>query len=130
MKKELILDTNVFLRFLIDDVTLQFREAKEIFGKIEKGEIIGRVSILVINELIWILENYYELKRKVYIPRILKLLALKNLKVIEVKKSLIVGCLEKMEKTKFDFTDIYLSLVGTKKTVFSFDKDLEKLFKK
>ena len=125
--KELLLDTNVFVRFLIKDIPSQFKKAERVFERIEKGEIKGLVSVLVINETVWILENYYELKREIYLPPLLKLLLLKNLKIIEIKKSLIIKTLEEMLKQKFDFTDIYLSQIAKDKKIFSFDKDFQKI---
>lgn len=127
--KEIIIDTNVFVRFLIKDVLSQFEKAQKVFEKIEKGEIKGLVSILVINEMVWVLENFYELKRENYIPQLLKLLLLKHLKIIETKKSLIIRTLQRMEKQKFDFTDLYLSQIADARKVFSFDKDFQKISK-
>lgn len=127
--KEIIIDTNVFVRFLIKDVLSQFGKAQKVFEKIEKGEIKGLVSILVVNEVVWVLENFYELKREIYIPQLLQLLLLKHLKIIETKKSLIINTLQRMEKQKFDFTDLYLSQIADARKVFSFDKDLQKISK-
>jgi predicted nucleic acid-binding protein len=125
--KTLVLDTNVFVRLLIKDVPSHFIEAEKIFQQIETGKIQARVSILVIDELIWVLENYYEIDRKVFLEQLLYLLTLKKLKVIEAKKSLIVGILEKMKAGRIDFTDLYLAAVAPVKQIFSFDKDFEKL---
>ncbi|MBL7159229.1 PIN domain-containing protein [Candidatus Microgenomates bacterium] len=128
--KEIVLDTNVLIRLLIKDVPSQFKKAQKVFEKIEKEEIKGLVSVLVINEAVWILENYYELERKAYIPLLLKLLLLKHLKIIEAKKSLIIKALQTMEKQKFDFTDVYLFQIAKTKKIFSFDKDFQKMKKK
>lgn len=125
--KELIIDTNVFIRFLIKDLPDQFKKAQEVFERIEKGEIKGLVSVLVINETVWVLENYYELKRKIYIPQLLKLLLIRQIKIIEIKKDLIIRILQKMEKQKFDFTDFYLAQIAKDKKIFSFDKDFQKI---
>ena len=125
--KELILDTNVFIRFFIKDVPSQFEKTREIFEKIEKREIKGFVSILVVNEIIWILENFYNLKREIYLPKLLKLLLLDNIKVIEVKKNLLIKVLQQMQKQKFDFADLYLSQIAGEKKIFTFDKDFKKL---
>lgn len=127
MKKEYVLDTNIFIRFLIKDNKPQFEKAKKIFTGIEEEKICGRVSILVLNETIWVLEHYYELKRSIYIPQLLSLFALRNIKIIEVKKSLIVRTLQKMIKVKYDFTDLYLSAISLKEKIFSFDRDLSKI---
>lgn len=124
---EIILDSNIFLRYFLQDIPLQSVKTKEIFDQIEKGAKKGLVSILVINEIVWILEKYYNLKRNAYIPKILKLFYLEHIKIIEVKKDLIVRVLEKMKKQKYDFTDIYLSQVGQGKEIISFDKDFTKI---
>lgn len=122
-----VIDTNIFLRHLLQDIPDQSETATNIISDIENGKTTGLLSILVINELIWILEKYYSLKRSVYIPKIIKLLYLDHLKIMEVKKELIKRVLEKMLNKKFDFTDIYLKEAGKKNQILSFDKDLEKL---
>lgn len=122
-----LLDTNIFIRFFIKDIEDQFQKSFKIFERIEKGELEGLISILVINEIIWILENYYELKREVYIPELLKLLALKRMKIVEVSKDLVIKILQKMKERKIDFTDFYLSEISDTKQILSFDEDFEKL---
>lgn len=127
--ESIIIDTNIIVRFFVKDSENQFKQAKEFIEKIEKGKIKGLISILVINEIIWILENYYNLKRDKYLPELLKLLALKNIKIIEVKKSVLVKTLEQMQEFKIDFTDIYLFNISNTRKIFTFDKDFEKFSK-
>lgn len=126
--REITLDSNVFIRLVTQDIQDQYERAKEIFGDIEKEEVIAYVSILVVNEVIWILENYYKMKRADYIPQLLNLIYLSNLNIIEAKKDLIISCLKKMQSKKFDFTDVYLSQITEKEKFFSFDQDFDKLF--
>jgi len=127
--KEVLLDSNIFIRFLIQDVLSHFEQAKAIFEDIEEGRIKGFVSLLVINEVIWILENFYELKRDLYIPKFLELLSLGNVKIMEVKKEAILAILQEMPKHNFDFTDVYLFQVKEKRSIASFDKDFERMGK-
>ncbi len=124
-----LLDTNYFLRLLIGDIPSQFRQAKKIFAAIENEKARGEVSILVINELLWILEHFYQQKRAKFLPLLLKLLALKNLKVIEVKKADLVWVLQQMQKRKLDFTDWYLVKQQVKHhwRLATFDKKLHRL---
>ncbi len=124
---EVYIDTNVLLRYFLGDIPDQFEDAQNLIESIEKGEKIGFISILVINELIWIFEKYYLLKRGVYIPKILKLLLIEKVKIFEVKKDLVRKVLEKMQKRKFDFTDVYLASIAPSGQVISFDKDLKKI---
>jgi len=127
--KEALIDTNIFVRHFLGDIPQQAQKAKEVFNSVEKKEKTGLVSILVINELIWILEKYYNLKRKVFLPKILKLLVFENLKILEAKKDILIEVLEKMQKQKFDFTDLYLNQVANGREIVSFDKDFEKIKK-
>lgn len=125
--KQVVIDTNIFIRLLTKDIKTQFEKAQALFTRIEKQEIQGLVSILVLNEIIWIAENFYNLKRSDYLPQLFKLLALKNLKITEVKKAKIIAILELMRTNKLDFTDVYLSQTAGTNEIFSFDRDIAKL---
>lgn len=127
MMNQRIIDTNIILRHLLQDIPEQSETATAIINDIEDEKITGLVSILVINELIWILENYYSLKRNIFIPKLIKLLQLNHLKIIEAKKEQIAQVLEKMRKKKIDFTDFYLKEVRQDIPILSFDKDFKRL---
>ena len=129
MVKQIILDTNVLARYLLQDVEAQYKKAREIIGLIENKKAIGLVSILVIDELIWVLENFYELKRSEYIPQIMKILSIKDIKIIEIDKNTIMKIFVKMLKKNIDFTDFYLAEIKGKNEIFTFDKDLTKLMR-
>lgn len=126
MKKSFI-DSNIIIRLIVKDPQYQFLKAKEIIKEIEEEKLQGVLSILVVNEIIWILEHYYDLEREEFIPILLKLFALKNIKTHEVKKDTIINILQKMQNKKIDFTDIYLKEVGKEIQILSFDKDFEKI---
>lgn len=128
MKKEVILDSNIFIRFLVGDIKDQSEKAQVIFNNIEQGRVKGHVSILVVNEVIWILENFYELKRAIYLPQLVKLLSLRNIKIMEAKKKILLMILEKMQVSSIDFTDIYLSYIKENKEILSFDRDFQKIY--
>ncbi|MBI4990717.1 PIN domain-containing protein [Candidatus Gottesmanbacteria bacterium] len=125
--KHIIIDTNVFARYFVRDNVSQYEEAKKIFTKIEEGKLTGRVSLLVIDELIWVLESYYDLRRDVYISQIMKVFSMKGIKIIETKKNVIMKILENMQKGNLDFTDLYLYEIKKGSEVLSFDRDIKKL---
>ncbi len=130
-QKQYLIDTNYFLRLLIADVPEQFRSAQKLFREIEEGRAIGWVSLLVINELFWVLEHFYQQKRSLFVPQLIKLLALKNIKVLEVKKAKLITVLEATLKKKLDLTDWYLLFWAReeKLVLASFDKELQSYFK-
>lgn len=125
--KSIILDTNIFVRFFAKDIPSQFNQSQQIIKDIEDGQSKGLISILVINELLWILERFYKIERSDFISKILNLLAYKNINIIEVKKVVIVKILKKMETTSIDFTDLYLIETAGDKKIVSFDKNLQKI---
>lgn len=124
--REVVIDTNVIVRYFIKDNPQQFLLAQKLIKNIEQNKLCGLISLLVLHEIVWILENYYDLKRQEFIPRVLQLLAVRNLKIIEVKKEVVVNVLAKMQMRKIDFTDIYLSEIAKDRKIFSFDKDFKK----
>lgn len=124
---EIILDSNILLRHFLHDIPAQATKATQLIESIEKGEKIGYLSLLVVNEVIWILKRFYKIKRKEYLPVLLTLLQLNNIKVLEVKKETLKNIFEKMKKREADFTDVYLAEIVGNRTIVSFDKDFEKL---
>lgn len=128
---KVLLDSNIFLRLLVGDVPQQKNLAEKLLLKIEAGKLKGLVSVLVINEVIWVMDNFYELKRMDYLPKLIQLLSLKNIIFLETKKTELMKVLESLaaglSKT-IDFTDCYLTVKANRKiTVASFDKHLSKL---
>ena len=126
---EIILDSNILLRHFLQDIPQQSRHATEFIASIEKGEKIGYLSILVINEVIWILKKFYQIERKQYLPQLLTLLHLPSLKCLEIKKETLIVILEKMKQREIDFTDVYLFEIAGNRKIASFDHDFEKLRK-
>ncbi|SRR5258708_4639022 len=127
--KKIIIDTNVLLRFFLKDIPEQVEKTEQVMQAIEDNRMRGLISILVMNELIWILRTYYKLDKSVYLPQIQKLLAFKNIQIIEVDKQVIKSILDIMFTKNIDFTDVYLSAIKGNNEVFSFDRNFKKLQK-
>lgn len=129
MIDQILIDSNIIIRFFIKDNPTQLIQAQSLIENIEQAKVKGLISLLVVNEVLWILQHYYDLERKIFIPWIIKLLALRHMRIIEVKKNTVIRILEKMQERKFDFTDIYLTEIAEKNKIFSFDQDLQKLIR-
>lgn len=128
--KSVLIDTNIIIRLLVRDNQQLLQAAQVTIDEIENGSIQGILSILVIGEIIWILENYYKLKRKDYFPYFKKLLALSGIKILETNKALILETLDLLLKHHVDFTDTYLFCTREDREIISFDNDFKKLLKK
>lgn len=56
------IDTNLFLRFLTDDVPEQAQAIDRLLERVEKGALELHTSVLTIAEVVWTLESYYDLQ--------------------------------------------------------------------
>jgi len=98
-------DTNVFLRFFIRDVEPFYHKAKDLFEKGEGGKVKLETSDLVIAEIVWVLESYYDFSRSEIKEVIETILETRNLKVANhsrVKETVALYFAGKM-----DFIDAY-----------------------
>lgn len=125
--RKVFIDANVIVRYFVKDNVRQLQQAQNLIKDIEQSKVCGLISLLVVHETVWILENYYDLKRNNFIPAFMQLLALKNIKIIEVKKEVVLNVLVRMQMRKIDFTDIYLAEIARHRKIVSFDRDFEKL---
>lgn len=56
-------DTNVFLRYLTNDVPEQAERVADLLRSASSGEIALVTSVLVLAEIVWTLESYYGLPK-------------------------------------------------------------------
>lgn len=127
----MIIDTNIFIRYFTKDVPSLYKKARTLFEKVEAGKQEVFISILVINELIWILKRFYHFERHLYMPELMQVLSLENVTIIEVDKYILLQTLTTaLERPSIDFTDIYLFTIAKEREIFSFDEDFKKLKRK
>lgn len=124
--RQLILDTSVIVRFLTRDIETQFQESKDIFMEIEDQMAVGYISLLTLQELLWTLEHSYTIPREDFVPKLITLFSLKNIKFIDSKKSFLFEILEEYKNSAFDFSQVYLLKVKGDKLVATFDRQLLK----
>lgn len=120
-----ILDTNVIVRFLLNDHPTQSQAAKKLLENPLENLLLLDI---VIAEIIWLLTSYYKFPKQDVIEKIKSIL---NLEKIQVNKEVIYGALMFYQTNTIDFIDAYLAAYCTQKKntkgVYSFDKDLDKI---
>lgn len=102
---ELFVDTNVFLRFLTNDDSGKAKRAQALFERAVAGETRLRTSLLVIAEMVWTLESYYELERPDVADKVFKILNTPNLRCPEAP--VIRRALDLYVERNIDFIDAY-----------------------
>lgn len=105
MDEPIFVDTNVFLRFFVRDVESFYLKARELFEKAENGEIKLETSDLVIAEIVWVLESYYDFSKAEIKEVIDTILETKNIKAANHER--IKEAISLYASGKMDFIDAY-----------------------
>jgi len=121
-------DTNIFLRFLINDVPHQANACEALFRRAVAGEEILCTSDMVIAEIIWVLESYYELSRTDIREKVEKILNTKNLECTD--REIILHALAIYEEKQIDYIDAYNAYSMRAKEIYelySYDRHYDRL---
>lgn len=98
-------DTNVFLRYLTNDLPAQAEAVSRIWKQAAKGEIELQTSALVLAEIVWTLESYYELSREAIKANVLAIL---NTPGLTVENADLIGqAILLYAEKNIDFIDAY-----------------------
>ncbi len=98
-------DTNLFLRYLTNDVPDQAEAVEILMDQAAAGKLTLVVNSLVIAELVWTLESYYELPRPAIREKILAILNTPGLEIPD--PSLILQAVAWYADRNVDFIDAY-----------------------
>lgn len=126
--KEIFIDTNIFLRYLMEDHKEFAKKSKKLISKIENGKYKAKTSVMVIAEVIWTLRSFYDQPKKEIIKAVDGILSISNLYIIE--KINIRKVLKLFSVSSAEFIDCYnyvLSKQNNIKNVASFDDDWDPL---
>lgn len=105
MDNPIFVDTNVFLRFIIRDVESFYHKAEDLFEKAESGQAKLETSDMVIAEIVWVLESYYDFSKPEIKEVVETILETKNLKV--ANHSRVKEAVSLYISGKMDFIDAY-----------------------
>jgi len=101
----IFVDTNVFLRFLTNDDPAKAKRAETLFRDALRGKVQLVTSLLVIAEIVWTLESFYELEKPDIASKVEKILNTPNLYCPEAPQLFMV--LDLYVHTNIDFIDAY-----------------------
>lgn len=105
MDDPIFVDTNVFLRFFVRDVESFYQKAEELFESAERGEVRLETNDLVIAEIVWVLESYYDFSKTEIKEVVETILEAKNIKVANHAR--IKEAISLYASGKADFIDAY-----------------------
>ncbi|MBA4393955.1 MAG: PIN domain nuclease [Desulfobacca sp.] len=116
-------DTNIFLRYLTDDVPHQADAVEQLLQQAAQGEIRLITNSWVIAEIIWTLDSYYGLSKEHIQDKILTILNTPGLDVVD--KDLVFQAIHWYNEKNVDFLDAFNAawiLNQGMKAVYTFDR--------
>lgn len=120
------LDTNVIVRYLVQDDEEQWKIANQLLNSIVEASDVCLINNIVLCELIWVLRSSYKLNRSVLINTLEKLLKT-NVFVFE-NKAAAWWAVQQMKQGNADFSDYLIARLnqqqGCTETV-TFDTKLQ-----
>ena len=103
--ERLFADTNLFLRYLTNDIPEQAAAFEKLLRRADAGDVVLVTSSLVMAEIVWTLESFYQLDRARVQENILAILNTPGLEVAE-DEILLQATVWYVEKN-VDFIDAY-----------------------
>ena len=124
--KKYLLDTNVLLRFLLDDHPELSRAAAGLFQRAADEKCLLILTDLCIAEAVWVLTSYYKIERQKVADSLAKLLLKAGVQCPSLEP--VLDALARFKATNCDFFDCYLAAQAASSgiAIASFDKDFRK----
>ena len=120
------MDTNVLVRYTVEDDLQKSKEVKSFFESVSRGEIILYLSSVVLLEMAFVLKSVYK-KDTDLIVKVVRKLA-KTRGVVIVDKTNLKLALEYLDKYRVKFSDcLIVSSIPKGVRVFSYDDDFRKM---
>ncbi|MBW2430356.1 MAG: PIN domain-containing protein [Deltaproteobacteria bacterium] len=121
--KKVFFDTNFLLRFYLDDIPPQALKAKRMVLAAKEGGILLVTDLIVICEMVWVLDSFYNLAKKLISEKITNLYRTPG--VLVLNGDLLPDALSIYVTKNIDFTDAVVASSATKNHIeylASFDK--------
>jgi predicted nucleic acid-binding protein len=124
--RELILDANVLVRFLVQDVPQQAKAARKLVEQAESGALLLVVDPMIIAETVYVLTSFYKKPREAVADALMAFVQSDGVSVAE--ESRLVDALRRFQRSSVDFADAWLAATAaeTHREVASFGRDLDR----
>ncbi len=125
-EKVYLIDTNVILRYLLNDHKRFSPKAKAFIQDLAKGLKKAELQSFVVVECVYVMEKFYEIPQNEIVDKLSRILNIKG--IVNPDKSEILVALVKYENSKADIVDCMLAAKSSpQRVVVSFDKDFKRL---
>ena len=125
-----IIDTNVIIRYLVEDpesIDKKFKGVYNFFKKLETGEVKAYIPDLIIFQCYFVLTSYYQVPVDQVSDKLEKLVLFRG--ILMQDKKVICRCFQILQSDPIDIVDAYILAFSEENklsSVYSFDSDLKK----
>jgi len=124
--KVYLIDTNVILRYLLDDHERLSPKAKKVMKQVSEGLIRAEIRDIVIVECIYVLEKFYKVPKGDVADKLSAILNFKG--VVNADRDQTMRAILSYRETGVDIVDCLLAAHSSaERPVVSFDHDFKKL---
>ncbi len=126
--KKMYIDSNVILRYITKDPPAMAEAARKIFLEAQKGKVVLKIIPLIVAEVVWVLESFYDYPKTQIAETLTQLLLCDGLEVDQ--SPLLTEALLLYQKKNLDFTDALLAVTALRygpSTIYSFDQHLDRI---
>jgi uncharacterized protein len=123
MNERVFVDTNLFLRYITNDIPAQADSVELLLERAGAGEVALVTNSLVISEIVWTLESFYRLPRPAVREQVLAILNTPGLDVVD--SDLVLQAINWHVEKNISYGDAYnaawLTALGIH-SVYTFDR--------
>lgn len=126
MSKRRLVDTNLIVRYLVQDHEKHARAAGRLFDACDRGDVVIVVLPVVLAECVFVLESFYKHPRTDIASALRQLISSPGVEISEVTVQL--DALKRYKGTKAHFVDCLIAANAVAKNipVSTFDQDFRK----
>ena len=126
MTKRRLVDTNLIVRYLVQDHEKHARAAAKLFEACDRGDVVIVLLPVVLAECVFVLESFYQLPRKSIAAALGTLISSPGVEIDE--PSLHADALDRFGKTNVHFVDCIIAAAASAQSipVATFDLDFRK----
>jgi uncharacterized protein len=127
--EKVFIDTNIFIRFFVQDDQVKFDEVVTFLEKVEKGKLRPYISSVVIGEVFYILHKLYKFPFTDVLMALDKMLSIRNMTLIEETNT--KEAINLLKKSHIKLSDCLIaSQLPDGVKLVTYDKEFSKIIKK
>jgi predicted nucleic-acid-binding protein len=126
MSKRRLVDTNLIVRYLVQDHEKHAKAAGKLFDACDRGDVVIVVLPAVLAECVFVLESFYEHSRGNIASALATLVSSPGVEINEA--AIHLDALDRYRKTKVHFVDCTIAATASAENtpVATFDQDFRK----